>query len=144
MNAVTNALVPVKRALSWICDITALSVAEFLIAAAIIFALYYIVKSVVLIIKSENRLPVFLKRLLGALCGIITVYFGMALMLGTTYYSDSFQEKSGLYARGGTVDELYSTLFLKTAKGYIRAPSRSFPPSRARTEGRKRLFSPAL
>ncbi|HHU06318.1 MAG TPA: DUF3810 domain-containing protein [Clostridiales bacterium] len=116
MNAVTNALVPVKRALSWICDITALSVAEFLIAAAIIFALYYIVKSVVLIIKSENRLPVFLKRLLGALCGIITVYFGMALMLGTTYYSDSFQEKSGLYARGGTVDELYSVAGLFAEK----------------------------
>lgn len=108
MNAVTALLVPVKRAFSGICDITVLSVAEILVAAAIIFTLYYIIRSVIAIVKSEFRLPVFLKRLLGALCAIVTVYFGMSLMLGTTYYSDSFQDKSGLYARGGTVDELYS------------------------------------
>jgi hypothetical protein len=108
MNAVTNMLVPVKRALSAICDITALSVAEIVVAAAIIFALYYIVRWVIAVVKSEEKLPVFLKKLLGALCAILTVYFGMSLMLGTTYYSDSFQDKSGLYAKGGTVDELYS------------------------------------
>lgn len=107
MNAVTNMLVPLKRALSWACDITALSVGELIAAAAIIFALYYIVRSVIAVINSENKLSVFLKRLLGALCAVLTVYFGMCLMLGTTYYSDSFQEKSGLYAEGGTVDELY-------------------------------------
>jgi len=108
MNAVTNMLVPIKRALAWACDITTFSVGEILAAAAIIFALYYIVRSVIAVIKGENKLPVFLKRLLGALCAVLTVYFGMCLMLGTTYYSDSFQDKSGLYAEGGTVDELYS------------------------------------
>lgn len=108
MNAVTAMLVPVKRALSRICDITTLSVAEILVAVAVIFTLYYIVRSVIAIVKSEYKLSVFLRKLLGALCAIVTVYFGMSLMLGTTYYSDSFQDKSGLYAKGGTVDELYS------------------------------------
>jgi len=108
MNAVTKMLVPIKRALSWACDITPLPVGEILAAAAGIYALYFIVRSVIVIIKSERRLPVFLKRLLGALSAVLTVYFGMCLMLGTTYYADSFQDKSGLYAEGGTVDELYS------------------------------------
>ncbi len=107
MNMLTDALVPLKRALSAVCGLAPFSVAELLIAAAILFSIYYVIASVVAIVKGREKLPIFFRRALGALCAVVTIYFGMCLMLGTTYYSDTFLDKSGLDAKGGTVDELY-------------------------------------
>ena len=107
MNAITNALVPLKRALSGLFGIAPFSVAEFLVAAAILFSIYYVIASVVAVIRTKDKLLIFFRRFLGALCAVVSVYLGMCLMLGTTYYSDTFIDKSGMDARGGTVDELY-------------------------------------
>lgn len=107
MNAVTNALVPVKRALSGFFGLMPFSAAEFLVAAAILFSIYFVIASVIAVVRAKDKVLIFFRRFLGALCAVVTVYLGMCLMLGTMYYSDTFLDKSGMEAKGGTVDELY-------------------------------------
>ena len=107
MNVLTNALVPLKRALSAFFGLMPFSAAEFLVAAAFIFSIYFVIASVIAVIRGKDKLLIFFRRFLGVLCAVVTVYFGMCLMLGTTYYSDNFLDKSGMDAKGGTVDELY-------------------------------------
>lgn len=43
---------------------------------------------------------------LTALCTALSVYAGFCLLWGVFYGTDSFQDRNGLTARGGTVEEL--------------------------------------
>jgi hypothetical protein len=116
MNGITDITAPVKRVLGLVCSLVPLPVGEILTFAAVLFAVWYILRSIAMILRAEKRFPVLYKRIAAIVCAGLTVYLAFCLMLGANYYSDSFQDKSGVYATGGTVDELYDVTAYFAAK----------------------------
>lgn len=89
---------PLERGLADLTALVDVSMAEVLIislGAAAFFGLTYALR--------RGKMRSFLSLLLG---GALTVYAGFCLLWGTAYYAENFQDRSGLIARGGTVEEL--------------------------------------
>lgn len=109
MNGITAAALWIKRLLARILSVLPFSFAELLAAAAVIVVPLYIIKWVVDVVRSSEKLRCFYRRLSFTLALLLTAYAGLCLFLGASYYADGFQAKSGLYARKSSVEELYAT-----------------------------------
>ena len=107
MEAVSAVMAALRRWLMPVTYRTALSVAELLVVLLVIFATGYLAWAAVFVIRGVGRR---LQRLygaaLGAVCVGLTVYAAFCWMWGYTFYIDGFQEKSGIYARPVSVEEL--------------------------------------
>ena len=110
MNAVASLTLWIKQGLAWLLSPLPFSAAEVLCAAALLAALVWLAVSAVQIVRARGeRLRLFYRRFSLALAVLVTLYAALCLFLGASYYSDGFQEKSGLYARKSSVEELYQT-----------------------------------
>lgn len=107
MNAVHSFTLWIKQILALILSPLPFSFAELLCAAAILGVIVYIIKAVYDIIRSGEKLRTLYRRFSLALAVLLTVYFALCAFLGASYYADGFQAKSGVYAKGGDVEELY-------------------------------------
>ena len=108
MNALADqATNPLRAALGRLCARTEISVMEVLYAAAAVAALGYLVWNVAAVIRARGRRG---RRtyvaVLGAVCGLVTVYLGFCLLWGVNYYTDSFQDRSGIRAQPVAVEDL--------------------------------------
>ena len=89
---------PVMQFVARVCAATEVSVAEVLLFSAIWVVLWYIVW----MLRKKRFVPLLITLVEVA----ATVAACACLLWGVFYGADSFQEKSGLTARGGTVAEL--------------------------------------
>ena len=108
---------PVKRGISLVCDLFPFSMAEVCWTAAILALILFVIRSAVLLIRHrDGRLARLGRRCAALACAGLTVYCCCTLMWGINYYGDSFSDRSGLTARGASVQELYTlTLALADA-----------------------------
>ena len=91
---------PLKAALGRLCALTSLSIMEILYALAAVGAVAYTVWSVIAVVKARgHRGRRVCSALLGAADGILTVYVLFCLMWGVNYWTDSFQDRSGITAQ---------------------------------------------
>ena len=98
---------PLKGALGRLCALTSLSVMELLYVLAGAAALVYVVGSVIAVVKARGRRG---QRAYGALLlaadVCLTVYALFCLMWGVNYWTDSFQDRSGITAQPVAVENL--------------------------------------
>ena len=91
---------PLKSALGRLCALTSLSVMELLYVLAGAAALVYVVGSVIAVVKARGRRG---RRAYGAVLlaadVCLTVYALFCLMWGVNYWTDSFQDRSGITAQ---------------------------------------------
>ena len=91
---------PLKGALGRLCALTSLSVMELLYVLAGAAALVYVVGSVIAVVKARGRRG---QRAYGAVLLAadvsLTVYALFCLMWGVNYWTDSFQDRSGITAQ---------------------------------------------
>lgn len=98
---------PLKGALGRLCALTSLSVMELLYVLAGAAALVYVVGSVIAVVKARGRRG---RRAYGAvllaadMC--LTVYALFCLMWGVNYWTDSFQDRSGITAQPVAAEDL--------------------------------------
>ena len=98
---------PLKAALGRLCALTSLSVMEILYALAAVVAVAYTVWSVIAVVKARShRGRRVYSALLGAADGILTVYVLFCLMWGVNYWTDSFQDRSGITAQPVAAEDL--------------------------------------
>ena len=109
MSFIAQITLWIRQALAEAFDLVPVSVAELLVICAGLAVLIYIVKTIRDIIKSKKRLRLLYDRFIIALGVVLTVFLLFNLFLGSTYWGDSFQDKSGIYALPSTVDQLYET-----------------------------------
>jgi len=95
-----------EQALGRLCGLTSVSVAEVLILSGIFAAVFYLAWQVRGLIARPQKGQRAVRMGLTVLCVGLSVYAGFCLLWGVFYGADSFQDKSGLTARGGTVEEL--------------------------------------
>lgn len=108
MNAVANGALWIKRLLAMIFSIVPISMMELTIAAAVIFGIVYIIIAVRDIVRSEHKTRTAYRRISFIAALALTVYAAFCVTLNASYYADGFQQKSGLYAKKSSVEELYA------------------------------------
>ena len=119
MNALTQHVTePLKRAVASLTYRVEWSVAELLYCTAILAGVIWLAHSVRLLITEKDRWHILYGRLLGLVCTGLTIYVGLTLLWGVNYYTDSFQDISGIRGRGATVEEL-TELTERFAQGVI-------------------------
>ena len=101
-----HVILPLEQALGRLCSLTSVSVAEVLILTGIYAALFYLAWQVRCLITRRWRGRRLLRMAMTVVNVTLSVYAGFCLLWGVFYGADSFQDKSGLTARGGTVEEL--------------------------------------
>ena len=98
---------PLKGALGRLCALTSLSVMELLYVLAGAAALAYVVGSVIAVVKARGRRG---QRAYGAVLlaadVCLTVYALFCLMWGVNYWTDSFQDHSGITAQPVAAEDL--------------------------------------
>ena len=98
---------PLKGALGRLCALTSLSVMELLYVLAGAAALVYVVWSVIAVVKARGRRG---QRAYGAVLlaadVCLTVYVLFCLMWGVNYWTDSFQDRSGITAQPVAAEDL--------------------------------------
>ena len=98
---------PLKGALGRLCALTSLSVMELLYVLAGAAALVYVVGSVIAVVKARGRRG---QRAYGAVLlaadVCLTVYALFCLMWGVNYWTDSFQDRSGIAAQPVAAEDL--------------------------------------
>ena len=98
---------PLKGALGRLCALTSLSVMELLYVLAGAAALVYVVGSVIAVVKARGRRG---QRADGAVLlaadVCLTVYALFCLMWGVNYWTDSFQDRSGITAQPVAAEDL--------------------------------------
>lgn len=99
-------ILPLELALGRLCSVTSVSVAEVLILSGIFAAMFYLAWQVRCLIARPQKGQRAVRMALTVLCAGLSIYAGFCLLWGVFYGADSFQDKSGLTARGGTVEEL--------------------------------------
>lgn len=108
MNFVVDGVTtPVKRFLAWLCNWNPYSVAELLIYGGIGFGIAFLLKTGWDLIRKPKKGSILYRRVIFLCCFLLTFYTGFCGMWGINYYADSFEEKSGIYGRPASIEELY-------------------------------------
>ena len=107
MNGLTGHVTePLKRAIGSVTYLVDFSVAEMLYVTAILVGVILIPWAIRALVESHRKWQTLYRMVLGAVCAGLSIYVGMTLLWGVNYYADTFQEKSGVYARKASVAEL--------------------------------------
>jgi hypothetical protein len=108
MNALSDRVTaPVRRAVGSLCYRTDVSVMEVLCVLLAAFAVGYVLWSAAAVLHAAGRrLRRAYSALLGAVCIALTVYVGFCFLWGVNYYTDSFQDRSGIRAEAVSVEDL--------------------------------------
>jgi len=107
MTAVAGIALRYKQGAAYVFSFLPFSVTELIIALAVLLALFFIVRTIVVFVRGRGaRREWLIKRVTLAICVIITVFCLLFILLGASYYAESFEEKSGINARATTVDKL--------------------------------------
>lgn len=108
MNALAERLTtPLKQALGRLCYQVEFSVMEVLYTLAGVLTIAYIVWSVIAVARAKGRRGSrAYSAVLGAVNIALSVYAGFCLLWGINYWTDSFQERSGIYAEPVAAEDL--------------------------------------
>ena len=98
---------PLRAAIGRLCFLVDFSVMEVLVVGLILWGAVYLVYAAVRIRREKGqRLSRLYRCVLFVLCVSLTVCDGFCLLWGVNYWTDTFQEKSGIYAEPVAADDL--------------------------------------
>ena len=112
-RAVMNAFVghvsnPIRHAVGKLCYLVDFSVAEVLCVLLVLVAAAYVVWSMLAVARTAKggRVRRTYTALLGAVCGALSIGVVFCWFWGADYCTDSFQERSGVYAQPVEAEDL--------------------------------------
>lgn len=108
MNALADHVTtPLKTALGRLWGAVPFSIMEVLYTLAGLVAIAYVVWSVLTVVRTrERRGRRAYGAVLGAICAGLTVYLAFCLLWGVNYWTDGFQDKSGIREEAVPLEEL--------------------------------------
>jgi len=108
MNALAEQVTtPLKQALGRLCYQAEFSVMEALYTLAGVLAIAYVVWSAIAVVRAKGRRGSrTYSAVLGAVNITLSIYAGFCLLWGINYWTDSFQERSGIFAEPVAVEDL--------------------------------------
>ena len=108
MNALTRRVTtPLKQAVGRLCYRTDISIMEVLAVLLVIGGVLYVACTVIALVRAKgNRKCCMYRAVMGAVCIGLSVYAGFCLLWGVNFWTDSFQEQSGIYAEPVAAEDL--------------------------------------
>lgn len=107
MTLLATGAAAVRRALGRLCYLASFSVAELLCVLLAAFIAGYLVWSVIAVLRARGRRGRrAYSAALGAACIGLSIYAGFCLLWGVHYYTDSFQDRSGICAQPVAAEDL--------------------------------------
>lgn len=108
MNALADHVTgPLRQAIGRLCYLTDISVMEVLGVLLVLAGIAYVVWSIAAVVREKGRRGYrAYSAVLGAACIGLTIYVGFWLLWGINYWTDSFQDKSGIYAQPVAQEDL--------------------------------------
>ena len=108
MNAVADHFTgPLRRGLGKVCYLVPFSVMEAVEVLAVLFGAGYVIWNVRAVARAKDgRRDRAYGAALGAACILLSVWAGFCLLWGVNYWTDSFQDKSGIYAQPVALEDL--------------------------------------
>lgn len=108
MNALADHVTtPLKQAIGQVCYLTDISVMEVLYVLLVLAGTAYAVWSVIAVRRAKGcRGRRAYSALLGAACMVLAIYAGFCLLWGVNFWTDSFQDKSGICAEPVAEEDL--------------------------------------
>lgn len=108
MNALADHFTgPLRQAFGRLCYRTEISVMEVLYVLAVLLGTAYVVWSIAAVVKAKGRRGHrAYSAVLGAACAGLSVYAGFCLLWGVNFWTDSFQDKSGIRAQPVAQEDL--------------------------------------
>lgn len=108
MNALADhVILPLRRALGDLCYCVPFSVMEVLYVLAGLVAILYLSWSALAVVRARgDRAQRAYGAALGALCAAVTLYTLFFFLWGLGFWTDSFQDRSGIYAQPVAVEDL--------------------------------------
>ena len=108
MNAVADHFTgPLRRGLGKVCYLVPFSVMEAVEVLAVLFGAGYVIWNVRAVVRAKDgRRDRAYGAALGAACILLSVWAGFCLLWGVNYWTDSFQDKSGIYAQPVALEDL--------------------------------------
>ena len=138
MNALTRHVTePLKRGLANAAYLVEFSVAEMIYAVAFGAVLLLLGAAVRTLAQSRQKRQTLYRMVLGAACMALSIYAAFSLLWGVNYYTDTFQDKSGIYGRAASVEELtqltefFAQKAADSAFGVIRTEEGSYAELRS-------------
>lgn len=128
MNAFTQGVTtPLRIAIAQVTYLVSWSVMEVLYTLVAGLAILYLGHFLGAIATEKGRRWQVTRRgMLTMVNAVLTGYLSFCFFWGLNYYTDGFQEKAGLYARGGTLEELtaVTTYFAQELSGVASSVKR--------------------
>lgn len=108
MNALADHVTtPLRLAVGRLCYRVDFSVMEALCILLALFVIGYLGCAVIALVRAGgHRWQCLYRWTLGAVCTGLTIYLGFCFLWGVNYYTDSFQDRSGIRARPVALEEL--------------------------------------
>lgn len=108
MNALADHVTgPFRRGIGRVCYLVPFSVMEAVYVLAVLFAIGYLVWNIAAVAKAKGRRAERAYRaVLGAVCGLLFIWALFCLLWGVNFWTDSFQDKSGIYAQPVALEDL--------------------------------------
>lgn len=108
MNAIAERFTgPLRRGLGRISYLVPFSVMELVEVLAVLFGAGYLIWSVVAVARArDGRGSRAYGAALGAGCALLSVWAGFCLLWGVNYWTDGFQDQSGIYAQPVALEDL--------------------------------------
>ena len=133
-----KAVRPIHRALGQLNAHVPFSVAELLLAAAVIAALVYIMYQLVQFFRRAERGKRLYRTLVTLISAVCSVYALFCLLWGVYYYGEDFAAENGFSAEPVSVEQLASVLFRPGSYRY-KIGQLILPPSHLRSNMRYRI-----
>lgn len=138
MNALAAGVTgPLRKAIGSLCYLTEISIMEVLGVLLVVAGAAYLVWSVAAIVRAKGRRGHrTYSAVLGAICIGLSIYAGFCLLWGIHYWTDSFQEQSGIYAQPVEQDDLlavtvyFARQLVQTADDVVRDETGIFAETR--------------
>lgn len=110
MNALADHVtIPLRRALGELCYLVDFSVMEVIYVLAVLLGCAYLVWSTAAVVQAKGRRGQrAYSAVLGAACAAVTIYTLFFFLWGLSFWTDSFQDKSGIRAQPVAPEDLKS------------------------------------
>lgn len=107
MNTIADVITtPFKQGMAFLWDWFPFSMAEVWIVLAVAGVLAWLIKTFFDLLHKPQKLWIFGQKVLCLCCAAFIGYTSFSYLWGVNYYTDTFQDKSGIHAAASSVEEL--------------------------------------
>ena len=107
---------PIRGVFGLLSSVYPFSLMEILCAAAAIWFVYYIVRTIIVTARRREKLRLLAKRLLPLAVAALYIWAAFCWLWSSGYHASGFAERNGFSGGGATVDELIAAASLFAAR----------------------------